>query len=160
MFKMKLICIFKWIFTLTMLYNSVILVFMKKPFADTFSRSYGKQIRYLIETFNLRDIPYYLKPDIIDRNKEIIYDASIYSNFFFLLLGLFLSPCFYFFYGLKYFIFTTICANALPFDINDKAKLEMLAYSVGVFGVSCLLSGCSFYKHKSCQSTNGSANNL
>ena len=57
---MKLLCVFKWVFTLAMIYNTVMLVIMKKPFADMFSKSYEKLVRYVIDTFNIREIPYYL----------------------------------------------------------------------------------------------------
>lgn len=160
MFKMKLLCLFKWVFTLAMIYNTVILVIMKKPFADMFSESYEKMIKYIVNVFNIRELPYYLQPEVIDRFKQQIYDVSVYSNFVLLALGLFLHPIFYFVYGLKYLIFTTICSNVFPFDLNDKTKLEMIGFSIGIFGVTLLLSGCKYCKSLVNKHHNGSADNL
>lgn len=117
-------------------------------------------IRYIINVFNIRELPYYLQPEVIDRFKQQIYDVSVYSNFVLLALGLLLHPIFYLAFGLKYLIFSFICSNIFPLDFNDKTKLEMIGFSIGIFGVSLLLSGCTYCKSLKNKQHSGSADNL
>lgn len=146
MYKGKLYCLLKTLFCLYGIMSTVYLLRTKEENSSLFSDQYRAQFNYVVDYFNIKNYPSFLSPKTLERNKGIVFDFLVYSNFVLIFLSLFVCSGFFLVYGLKHFFVTMICTGVIPLDLNDKHKLLRIAYSFTMLGISILLSCCKRIK--------------
>lgn len=120
MYKSKLSCLLKLLFCVFGIMCTIYLLKNKEENANLFSTQYRKQFEFVVNYFQIQSVPSFISPETLERNKGLVFDMLVNSNFVLLFLSLFVCSSFFLVYGVKYFIVTLICTGVLPLDLEDK----------------------------------------